>query len=58
MPGTWRQLGTKPEQKKPVAVDLIRKMLPLVPGTTIGVRDRALLAGVAGALRRSKPDPT
>ena len=55
MAGIRRQLGVRVDKKAPVTVDLVRKMIRLVPGTLIGARDRALLlVGFAGAFRRSE----
>jgi site-specific recombinase XerD len=53
--GITREKAAPADRKAPVTVDVIKKMLRLIPGTTIGTRDRALLlVGFAGALRRSE----
>src|SRR5687768_2810989 len=47
--------GTAAEGKKPVLVDELKAMVDALPGTLIGLRDRALLlVGFAGAFRRSE----
>jgi len=55
MSGIRRTKGTAAEGKKPVLVDDLKTMVDALPGTLIGVRDRALLlVGFAGAFRRSE----
>src|SRR2546428_4417356 len=47
--------GTAQTGKAPVVVDELRRMVDALPGSTLGVRDRALLLlGFAGAFRRSE----
>src|SRR3989442_4717742 len=47
--------GTAQVGKAPVVVDELRRMVDALPGSTLGVRDRALLLlGFAGAFRRSE----
>lgn len=53
--GIARTLGTAPDQKKPVMVTDIKKMLRKLPNNRRGARDRTvLLLGLAGAFRRSE----
>jgi site-specific recombinase XerD len=53
--GIRRTLGTAPRRKAAATADRVRAMLDACPDTTIGIRDRALLAlGFAGAFRRSE----
>jgi site-specific recombinase XerD len=53
--GIRRTLGTAPRRKAAATADRVRAMLDACPHTTIGIRDRALLAlGFAGAFRRSE----
>jgi site-specific recombinase XerD len=54
--GIRRTLGTAPKRKSAATADRIRAMLDACDiGTTIGIRDRAILAlGFAGAFRRSE----
>jgi integrase len=55
MRGIRRTIGAKPEQKAPATAERIAAMVPLVPATLAGKRDRALLLlGFAGAFRRSE----
>lgn len=53
--GIRRSLGVAQEQKAPLAVSELRRVLDVLPGRLLGVRDRALLlVGFAGAFRRSE----
>jgi integrase len=53
--GIRRSLGTAQNGKAPAVVDDLKRMLELIPGTRVGMRDRALLlVGFAGAFRRSE----
>jgi site-specific recombinase XerD len=53
--GIAREKAQAANRKAPVTVDIVRRMMRLIPTTTIGTRDRALLlVGFAGALRRSE----
>jgi site-specific recombinase XerD len=53
--GIRRTLGTAPKRKAAATAERVRAMLDACPHTTIGIRDRALLAlGFAGAFRRSE----
>jgi site-specific recombinase XerC len=55
MAGLRRELGVAPEQKKPISVPDLKKIVGQIPTTLIGKRDRAiLLLGFAGAFRRSE----
>lgn len=56
MRGIRRQHGTRPlRQKDPLLDHHVVQMLSLCPGTTIGIRDRAIMAlAFAGAFRRSE----
>jgi integrase len=53
--GLKREKGTAPNQKAPVMVEELRRMVEALPVDSLGVRDRALLTmGFAGAFRRSE----
>ena len=53
--GIRRTLGTAQQGKAPALVDDLKRMLGKLPGTRVGLRDRALLLlGFAGAFRRSE----
>jgi integrase len=53
--GIRRSLGTAQNGKAPAVVDDLKRMLGKLPGTRVGLRDRALLlVGFAGAFRRSE----
>ncbi len=53
--GIRRTKGAATRQVSPASIGEIRRMVAHLPGTTIGVRDKALLlVGFAGALRRSE----
>ncbi len=53
--GVSRTLGTAPSKKKAIRLSDIRQILPLLPETLIGIRDKALLlVGFAGGFRRSE----
>ncbi len=53
--GYKREVGTAQAQKKPVDLECLLSMLTVLPETTIGIRDRAiLLLGFAGGFRRSE----
>ncbi len=53
--GIRRKMGTAQDQKAPVVVADLGRMLACLPATLLGVRDRALLLlGFAGAFRRSE----
>jgi integrase len=53
--GIRRTLGTAQNGKAPALVDDLKRMLDRLPGTRVGLRDRALLLlGFAGAFRRSE----
>ncbi len=53
--GYKRQVGTAQEQKTPVEIEHLRRMLEVLPDSLIGARDRALLLiGFAGGFRRSE----
>ena len=53
--GLRNKLGTAQEQKAPATVEVVRKMLEVLPPGLLGVRDRALLTlGFAGGFRRSE----
>lgn len=55
MKGIRRALGTKPDQKAPVMLEALRRMVAALPDDLRGKRDRALLLiGWAGAFRRSE----
>ena len=55
MSGIRRESGIRPQQKAPVLVDDLRRMIITIPETTAGLRDRALLLIAWGAaLRRSE----
>jgi integrase len=53
--GIRRTLGTVQQGKAPAVVDDLKRMLEQLPGTRVGLRDRALLLlGFAGAFRRAE----
>ena len=53
--GVSRTLGTAPSKKKAIRLSDIRQILPLLPESIIGIRDKALLLiGFAGGFRRSE----
>jgi len=53
--GIRRAKGTMPKTKAPAVIDIIRRMVEVLPKTLLGTRDRALLLlGFAGAFRRSE----
>jgi integrase len=53
--GIRRSIGTAQTAKAPALVDDLKRMLDQLPGTRVGLRDRALLlVGFAGAFRRSE----
>jgi hypothetical protein len=53
--GIRRTLGTAQNGKAPARVDDLKRILERLPGTRVGLRDRALLLlGFAGAFRRSE----
>ena len=53
--GIRRSIGTAQTAKAPAVVDDLKRMLDKLPGTRVGLRDRALLLlGFAGAFRRSE----
>jgi site-specific recombinase XerD len=53
--GIKRDRGTRPEQKRALSTDELRKMVTALPDTPHGLRDRAmLLLGFAGGFRRSE----
>lgn len=55
MDGIERRLGTAPEKKAALTVDLVAKLCRKIPDDLAGLRDRALiLVGFAAALRRSE----
>jgi integrase len=55
MAGIRRTKGTAQNAKTPVLIGDLRRFVEQLPGTLIGVRDRALLLiGFAGAFRRSE----
>ena len=55
MEGIRRELGTRPNKKKLLLLDTLRKLTSELPEIPSGVRDRALLLfGFATALRRSE----
>lgn len=55
MAGIRRTKGTRPNQKKPATAELLGTALKLLPETTRGIRDRALLlVGFAAGRRRSE----
>jgi integrase len=50
-----RELGTRPKKKKAAHDELLRQMLAVLPGTLLGIRDRALLTlGWCAARRESE----
>ena len=53
--GIRREKGSRPEQKRALNSDELRKMVTAMPATPHGLRDRALLLiGFAGGFRRSE----
>jgi integrase len=53
--GIRRSIGTAQTAKAPAVVAELKRMLSKLPGTRVGLRDRALLLlGFAGAFRRSE----
>lgn len=55
MAGIRRSKGTAVSSKQAVLVDDLKRMVALIPDSTIGLRDRAvLLVGFTGAFRRSE----
>ena len=55
MTGIRRTVGTAPKQVAPATIGEIRRMVARLDGSTIDIRDRAvLLLGFAGAFRRSE----
>lgn len=55
MKGIRRVKGTAQEEKAPATIDIVRRMVAIIPKTNAGLRDRALLLlGFAGAFRRSE----
>jgi site-specific recombinase XerD len=53
--GIRREKGTRPEQKRALTTEELRKMVTALPNTPHGLRDRALLIiGFAGGFRRSE----
>ncbi|MEO9263375.1 MAG: site-specific integrase [Candidatus Baltobacteraceae bacterium] len=54
--GIARERGAAPKRKDALTIDLIMKIMHVIPGTTLaGVRDRSLLLlGFSGAFRRSE----
>jgi integrase len=53
--GIRRSIGTAQASKAPAVVADLKKMLDTLPGTRVGLRDRALLlVGFGGAFRRSE----
>jgi integrase len=53
--GIRRTIGTAQHGKAPALVDDLKRMLDQLPGSRVGLRDRALLLlGFAGAFRRSE----
>lgn len=55
MRGIRRTVGVAPEQKAPIRVEDLRRMVAELPDSLQGVRDRAmLLLGFAGGFRRSE----
>ncbi len=50
-----RELGTRPHKKLAADDEALRRLLAVLPGSLLGLRDRALLTlGWAGALRQSE----
>ena len=55
MRGIRNSKGCAPVQKAPVVVDVLKAMVATLPGSLLGLRDRALLVlGFAGGFRRSE----
>jgi site-specific recombinase XerD len=53
--GIRREKGTRPEVKRALSTDELRKMVSAMPATPHGLRDRALLLiGFSGGFRRSE----
>jgi integrase len=53
--GMRRKRGTRPEPKRALSTDELRRMVTAIPATPRGLRDRALLLiGFAGGFRRSE----
>jgi site-specific recombinase XerD len=53
--GIRREKGTKPDQKRALATEELRRMITAIPEDLLGLRDRALLLiGFAGGFRRSE----
>jgi site-specific recombinase XerD len=53
--GIRREKGVRPEQKRALSTDELRRMVTALPATPHGLRDRALLLiGFAGGFRRSE----
>jgi len=52
--GIQREKGVRPEQKRPLSTEELRRMVIALPATPLGLRNRALLLiGFAGGFRRS-----
>lgn len=55
MQGVRRKIGTRPAQKAPATLDVVRRMVIALPCDLRGTRDRAIiLCGFWGAFRRSE----
>jgi integrase len=55
MQGIRRKIGTRPAQKAPATLDVVRRMVITLPHDLRGTRDRAIiLCGFWGAFRRSE----
>jgi integrase len=55
MQGIRRKIGTRPAQKAPATLDVVRRMIVALPYDLRGLRDRAIiLCGFWGAFRRSE----
>jgi integrase len=53
--GLRREVGVEPSRKRPLLVADLREILPALPNSLLGVRDRALLLlGFTGGFRRSE----
>jgi integrase len=53
--GIRRRLGVAPKVKAPLLAEELKRVVSALPGTLVGIRDRALLLlGFAAALRRSE----
>jgi site-specific recombinase XerD len=53
--GIQREKGVRPDQKRALTTDELRKMVTALPNTPLGLRNRALLLiGFAGGFRRSE----